>query len=84
MVRSDLKAKRGEIGVVKGLRIGAAPGPDVGLRQLLKEAGIDAERAAMETANVRAVIVEPRPHHVCLLRHLRGERAEYEAFVMEW
>lgn len=44
VVRSDLKAKRGEIGVVKGLRIGAAPGPDVGLRQLLKEAGIDPER----------------------------------------
>lgn len=44
VVRSDLKAKRGEIEVVKGLRIGAAPGPDVGLRQLLKEAGIDLER----------------------------------------
>ena len=48
VVRSDLKAKRGEIGVVKGLRIGAAPGPDVGLRQLLKEAGIDAERAGVQ------------------------------------
>lgn len=44
VVRSDLKAKRGEIRVVKGLRIGAAPGPDVGLKQLLKAAGIDPER----------------------------------------
>ncbi|MBI2089373.1 MAG: ABC transporter substrate-binding protein [Deltaproteobacteria bacterium] len=48
VVRSDLKAKRGEIGVVKGLRIGAAPGPDVGLKQLLKAAGIDPEREKVQ------------------------------------
>ena len=48
VVRSDLKAKRGEIGVVKGLRIGAAPGPDVGLKQLLKVAGIDPEREKVQ------------------------------------
>ncbi len=41
VLRSDLQAKRGEISAVKGLRIGAAPGPDLGLHRLLAEAGID-------------------------------------------
>ncbi|MBI2358835.1 MAG: ABC transporter substrate-binding protein [Deltaproteobacteria bacterium] len=48
VVRSDLKAKRGEIGVLRGLRIGAAPGPDAGLKQLLKAAGIDPERERVQ------------------------------------
>ena len=41
VLRTDLGAKRGDIDAVKGLRIGAAPGPDDGLIQLLKDAGID-------------------------------------------
>jgi NitT/TauT family transport system substrate-binding protein len=41
VVRSDLEAKRGDVRVVKSLRIGAAPGPVDGLKQLLKRAGID-------------------------------------------
>jgi NitT/TauT family transport system substrate-binding protein len=41
VVRADLPARRGEIGVVKGLRIGAAPGPDRALLRLLTEVGID-------------------------------------------
>ncbi|NIO07112.1 MAG: ABC transporter substrate-binding protein [Deltaproteobacteria bacterium] len=41
VLRSDLKAKRGDLTAVKGLRIGAAPGPDLGLHRLLAEAGID-------------------------------------------
>jgi len=41
VVRSDLNAKKGDLGVVKGLRIGAAPGPVDGLKQLLKRSGID-------------------------------------------
>lgn len=44
VVRSDLGARRGEVQAVKGLRLGAAPGPDAGLRRLLVEAGIDPER----------------------------------------
>ncbi|MCC7487557.1 MAG: ABC transporter substrate-binding protein [Burkholderiales bacterium] len=44
VVRSDLGAERGDASVVKGLRIGAAPGPVDGLRQLLSESGIDPER----------------------------------------
>ncbi len=41
VLRSDLQAKRGELTAVKGLRIGAAPGPDQGLHRLLAEGGID-------------------------------------------
>lgn len=44
VVRSDLNAKRGEVSVVRGLRIGAAPGPVDGLKQMLKRAGIDPQR----------------------------------------
>ncbi len=41
VLRSDLRAKRGDLTAVKGLRIGAAPGVDMGLRRLLAEGGID-------------------------------------------
>jgi ABC-type nitrate/sulfonate/bicarbonate transport system substrate-binding protein len=48
VVRKDLadrtKLRRGDLAVVKGLRIGAAPGPVDGLRRMLREAGIDPER----------------------------------------
>jgi NitT/TauT family transport system substrate-binding protein len=40
VVRNDLQPKRGDLSVVKGRRIGAAPGPLDGLKQLLKRAGI--------------------------------------------
>ena len=41
VMRSDLGVQPGDVAGVKGLRIGAAPGPDVALRQLLTEAGVD-------------------------------------------
>jgi NitT/TauT family transport system substrate-binding protein len=44
VVRSDLPARRGDIGAVKGLRLGAAPGPDRALLRLLTEVGIDPVR----------------------------------------
>lgn len=44
VVRADLNAKRGDLSVVKQLRIGAAPGPVDGLKQMLKRAGIDPQR----------------------------------------
>jgi len=44
ILRSDLNAQRGDLNAVKGLRIGAAPGPDLGLVRLLMEAGIDPAR----------------------------------------
>src|SRR5882724_2867457 len=44
VVRRDLGAKRGDLQAMKGLRIGAAPGPVDGLKRMLAEAGIDPER----------------------------------------
>ena len=41
VVRKDLDARKGDLSVVKNRRIGAAPGPVDGLKQLLKRAGID-------------------------------------------
>jgi ABC-type nitrate/sulfonate/bicarbonate transport system substrate-binding protein len=41
VVRKDLNAKRGDLSVLKGLRIGAAPGVNLGLQKLLIDAGID-------------------------------------------
>ncbi|MGE5305013.1 MAG: ABC transporter substrate-binding protein [Alphaproteobacteria bacterium] len=44
VVRSDLNARRGDLNVVKGLRIGAAPGVDLSLKRLLIDAGIDPDK----------------------------------------
>ena len=52
VLRTDLGAKRGDLNAVKGLRIGAAPGPDAGLRRLLVEAGIDVERDGVQIGPV--------------------------------
>ena len=44
-VRADLDVKRGDLAALKGLRISASTAfPEVGLRHLLKESGIDLER----------------------------------------
>jgi NitT/TauT family transport system substrate-binding protein len=44
IVRKDLGGRRGDLKIVKGLRIGAAPGPVDGLKRMLAAAGIDPER----------------------------------------
>ena len=44
VIHSKFKPPRGDLKAVKGLRIGAAPGPVDGLKQMLKVAGIDPER----------------------------------------
>lgn len=41
VVRADLPAKRGDLHAIKGLRLTAAQGPDLALRQMLISAGID-------------------------------------------
>jgi ABC-type nitrate/sulfonate/bicarbonate transport system substrate-binding protein len=41
VIRSDLKPQRGDLSIVKGLRIGAAPGVNLSLQRMLVEAGID-------------------------------------------
>ena len=43
VLRHDIDIERGDVNGLKRLRLGAAPGIDVGLRQLLITAGIDAE-----------------------------------------
>ena len=52
VLRAGLGAQRGDIGAVKGLRIGAAPGVDYGLKRLLLEAGIDPVRDQVQIAPV--------------------------------
>jgi NitT/TauT family transport system substrate-binding protein len=44
IVRRDLGIRRGDLAALKGLRIGAAPGPVDGLRRMLAESGVDPER----------------------------------------
>jgi ABC-type nitrate/sulfonate/bicarbonate transport system substrate-binding protein len=44
VVRADIPAKRGDIGAVKGLRLTAADGPDLALKQLLMAAKMDPDR----------------------------------------
>lgn len=44
VLRKDVGAARGDLAAVKGLRIGAAPGPVDGLKRMLIEAGVDPER----------------------------------------
>ena len=52
VVRADHPAKRGDISALKGLRIGAAYGPDVVLRRLLIEAGADLEGDGVQIVHV--------------------------------
>jgi len=44
VLRSNLKAKKGDVSAIKGLNIGAAPLVDLGLKRMLVESGIDVER----------------------------------------
>jgi ABC-type nitrate/sulfonate/bicarbonate transport system substrate-binding protein len=48
VVRSDLNAHRGDLNIVKGLRIGAAPGVNLSLQRMLLEAGIDPEKEGVQ------------------------------------
>jgi len=48
VIRSDLKPKRGDLTVVKGMRIGAAPGVNLSLQRMLVEAGLDPEKDSVQ------------------------------------
>jgi NitT/TauT family transport system substrate-binding protein len=43
-VRADLPAQRGDLKALRGLRLTAAEGPDLALKQMLRGAGIDPDR----------------------------------------
>ncbi len=52
VMRSDLNPQRGDLSIVKGRRIGAAPWVEMGLRRLLGEAGIDIAKEGVTIAPV--------------------------------
>jgi NitT/TauT family transport system substrate-binding protein len=56
VMHRDLGATRGDLSVVKGKRIGAAPWVDMGLKQLLKDAGIDPIRDDVTIAPVPGAV----------------------------
>jgi NitT/TauT family transport system substrate-binding protein len=59
VMRADLGARRGDLDVVKGKRIGAAPWVGMGLRHLLIQAGIDPVRDEVTIAPT-PMSLEPR------------------------
>jgi NitT/TauT family transport system substrate-binding protein len=44
VMRADLNPVKGDLSIVKGRKIGAAPMVDLGIRRILRESGIDLER----------------------------------------
>jgi ABC-type nitrate/sulfonate/bicarbonate transport system substrate-binding protein len=56
ILRTDLGAKKGDVEAIKGLKIGAAPLVDLGLKQLLKESGIDEARDNVEIIPVPGAV----------------------------
>ena len=56
VLRADLGVKQGDIEPVKGLRIGAAPWVEMGLRRLLEEAGIQIEADKVDITPVPGAI----------------------------
>jgi NitT/TauT family transport system substrate-binding protein len=52
VMRADLRAQRGDLSVVRGRRIGAAPWVEMGLRRMLIEAGIDPVRDEVDIAPI--------------------------------
>jgi NitT/TauT family transport system substrate-binding protein len=57
VMRADLYRGRGNLDVVKGVRIGAAPWVDMGLRRLLAAGGIDVVRDGVQIAPVAAASI---------------------------
>jgi ABC-type nitrate/sulfonate/bicarbonate transport system substrate-binding protein len=56
VMHADLAPKRGDLSVVKGRSIGAAPWVEMGLRRLLIEAGIDLARDGVRIAPVPGAV----------------------------
>jgi ABC-type nitrate/sulfonate/bicarbonate transport system substrate-binding protein len=56
VMRADLGARKGDIGIVKGRSIGAAPWVEMGLRRLLVEAGVDLDRDQVKIAPVPGAV----------------------------
>jgi ABC-type nitrate/sulfonate/bicarbonate transport system substrate-binding protein len=56
VMRPELVKERGDLSVLKGKRIGAAPWVDMGLRRLLSEAGMDIDRDQISIAPVPGAV----------------------------
>lgn len=56
VMRAELGIGRGDLSSLAGRKIGAAPWVDLGLRQLLADAGIDVEEAGIEIAPVPGAV----------------------------
>ena len=56
VMRSDLRPVRGDVGIVKGRHIGAAPWVEMGLRRLLVASGIDLEKDQVRIAPVPGAV----------------------------
>src|ERR1700726_904230 len=56
VMHADLEPRRGDVSVVKGRRIGAAPWVDMGLRRLLIAGGIDLARDGVSIAPVPGAV----------------------------
>jgi NitT/TauT family transport system substrate-binding protein len=54
VMRSDLEMVRGDLPSLRDVRIGAAPGPDLGLRLMLSDAGVDIDEHAIEIGPIPA------------------------------
>jgi NitT/TauT family transport system substrate-binding protein len=54
VVRKDLDVQRGALRDLRNLRLGAAPGPDLGLLRVLANAGVDPHAAGLEIGPVPA------------------------------
>jgi len=78
VLRADLDVEPGDVQAVKGLRIGAAPGPEQAFRHLLTEAGIDLVRDGVELGRVPGA----EGHDVNFGVHAAGvlERGEIDGF----
>ena len=75
VLRADLPARRGDVSAVKGLRIGAAPGPDRALLQLLHEVGVDPVRDGVKIAPVPGGIDQGASFGVTAAEALERETA---------
>ena len=56
VMRTDEGHRRGDLGAVKGKKIGAAPWVDYGLKRMLLEGGIDIERDEVDIAPVPGAV----------------------------
>ena len=64
VLRANIPALRGDLSAVKGLHLGAAPGPDAALRRLLADGGIDPAR---DGGHINPVPGWTRPGLLCIL-----------------